>query len=194
MKINNRRDILLLLLYSPGRSDNSNEPVLGRTRLVKMLFLFREELLDSFRQGVDVNKENFYEFFPWHYGPFSRQVYDDITFFELRGFLAVESTDDDPDPESIEEWSAWADSGEYVTTDEMSEYTEEKFYLTDKGIDFTKTLYGLLSQSQKKLLQEFKVRITNVPLRALLQYVYTKYPSSTDRSRIRETVLGHDAQ
>jgi len=47
-RITNRRDILLLLLYSPGVSSQVNEPIAGRTRLVKMLFLFKKELLGQF--------------------------------------------------------------------------------------------------------------------------------------------------
>jgi hypothetical protein len=34
------KHILLLLLYSPGNSDHPNEPLVGRTRIIKMLFLF----------------------------------------------------------------------------------------------------------------------------------------------------------
>jgi len=47
-RITNRRDILLLLLYSPGVSSQVNERIAGRTRLVKMLFLFKKELLGQF--------------------------------------------------------------------------------------------------------------------------------------------------
>ena len=38
--INNRKDILLLLLYSPGVTEKYNEPIKGRTRILKMLFIF----------------------------------------------------------------------------------------------------------------------------------------------------------
>ena len=86
-RIDNRRDILLLLLYSPGVQDETNEPIVGRTRLVKMLFLFKTEAFKHFRGGTALNESEFYQFFPWNFGPFSSQVYDDLTFFTLRGFI-----------------------------------------------------------------------------------------------------------
>ena len=61
--LNNRKDILLLLLYSPGKTGNPNEPIVGRTRLIKMLFLFKKEALAHFAHGTEISDENFYEFF-----------------------------------------------------------------------------------------------------------------------------------
>ena len=107
-KINNRKDILLLLLYSPGVSDRINEPIIGRTRLVKMLFLFKKEAMQHFSKGTLISDENFYQFFPWNFGPFSSQVFDDLTFFLLRGFIEpTTSTDDESLPESAAEWERW---------------------------------------------------------------------------------------
>ena len=40
--INNRKDILLLLLYSPGVTEQINEPIKGRTRILKILFIFKK--------------------------------------------------------------------------------------------------------------------------------------------------------
>jgi hypothetical protein len=56
-KINNRRDVLLLLLYSPGKRGAINEPIVGRTRLVKMLFLFSKEGLPQYRKGTEINEQ-----------------------------------------------------------------------------------------------------------------------------------------
>jgi len=190
-RIDNRRDILLLLLYSPGRTEQANEPIAGRTRLMKMLFLFREEALKHFRGGVQIDSDNFYQFFPWDFGPFSREVYDDLTFFELRGFIEREDSDEDALPESAAEWELWlamsrADTGE----DPVSEYDEQVFRLALKGEEFAAELYATLTVEQKQLLREFKARLLKVPLRALLKYVYENYESQTTKSKIKEQVVG----
>lgn len=190
-KIDNRRDILLLLLYSPGIHDKPNEPISGRTRLVKMLFLFREEVLPEFRRGVEIT--DFYEFFAWSYGPFSRQVYDDLQFFTLRGFIRSTDASEDTLPESLAEWDLWL-SGSAGNSDDQGDvvdYREEQFSLTDdRGVPFTSELFAQLSGSQQSTLRHFKKQMLQAPLRSILKYVYEKYPEKTDKSTIKEQVLG----
>jgi len=191
-KLNNRRDILLLLLYSSGRDGRINEPISGRTRLIKMLFLFKEEVLPHFRKGTEINADNFYEFFPWDFGPFSAQVYDDLTFFTLRGFVQSTASKDEALPESAAEWQKWQMSSDLGDDEgDFAEYEEEEFTLTSKGVDFTAGLYAQLSDKQKELLREFKARTAGAALRALLRYVYQKYPAQTTKSKIKEEVLGN---
>ncbi len=189
--IDNRKDVLLLMLYSPGKGDSPNEPVAGRTRLTKMLFLFKKEALKPFRKGTKISDENFYEFFAWNFGPFSRDVYDDLTFFELRGFIQKDSTEVETYPEAAAEWDRWLDMSRSDSDDELlSEYDDAEFSLTTKGTEFTESLYVSLSNEQKKLLKAFKAKLVSSPLRAILQYVYTTYPESTTKSKIKEQVLG----
>ena len=192
MRIDNRRDILLLLLYSPGVRDSPNEPIAGRTRLTKALFLFKTEALEHFRKGTAITAENFYEFFPWNFGPFSRQVYDDIGFFQLHGFIEQESTQDETLPESAAEWEEWLREDPYAEGGgpSFSAYEEQVIRLTDRGVEFTKNMYDHLSPEQRALLREFKARIVRTPLRALLRYVYEKHPDQIVNSEIREQVLG----
>lgn len=191
-RIDNRRDILLLLLYSPGKDGAINESITGRTRLVKMLFLFREELLPHFKKGTAITEENFYEFFPWSYGPFSSQVYDDLNFFILRGFIEVEEAEDEPIPQSLEEWEHWlaGSAGNQLVDDTVVEYTEQSFRLSATGKDWTSVLYNSLNSSQKDSLRMFKKRMALTPLRAILRYVYEEYPSQIENSEIREEILG----
>jgi len=193
-KIDNRKDVLLLLLYSPGRGEQPNEPVVGRTRLVKMLFLFKEEAMSYFRQGTDIPEDEFYNFFPWNFGPFSCDVYDDLTFFLLRGFIKANEEEEEEEetlPESAAEWDAWLSSSRPdLSNDSISEYKEASFSLTEKGAKFAAALYDTLSVPQRKLLREFKRRTSSVPLRALLEYVYKNYKNMIDRSTIKERVLG----
>src|SRR6187401_2326843 len=182
-KLNNRRDVLLLLLYSPGRGERVNEPISGRTRLTKMLFLFKEEVPPHFRKGTQIDSDNFYQFFAWDFGPFSAQVYDDLTFFMLRGFIQSSISKDESLPESAAEWEKWQAVADTNDHDEYPEYEEEEFSLTPKGVEFTAGLFEQLSSNQKTLLQEFKVRTGTASLRALLRYVYQRYPNQTTKSK-----------
>jgi len=189
MKINNRKDYLLLLLYSEGQTKQKNEPISGRTRLTKMLFLFKQELLGKFRKG-DETKIPFYEFFPWNFGPFSSQVYEDLKFFHLRGF--IEETQDDETETSAESAAEWGYATELEdgSDSNFTEYVEQRFSLTNKGCRFAEDLFSELTPTQKNILRGFKSKLSSIPLRALLQYVYSEYPEQTENSIIKEKILG----
>lgn len=195
LEINNRKDLLLLLLYSPGVSDKVNEPISGRTRLVKMLFLMKKELLPHLQAGIKIDVKSFYEFFGWNFGPFSVDAYDDIAFFTLRDF--IESTDDDKEgdtPESALEIKKWlGERGADIEDPAVTDYAGECFRLTGKGTDFVKKLYAILTGRQRTALKEFKKRLNSASLGAILSYVYTQYPDYTDKSKIKERVLGSSA-
>lgn len=186
--IDNRKDILLLLLYSPGRTEKPNEPIAGRTRLVKMLFLFRKMLWSDFKRGTKIKDENFYNFFPWKYGPFSPEVFNDLDFFLLRGFVKRENASEDSLPEEAEEWVKYQSESD-MTEFQVYEYEEEIYLLTDKGVKFTCVMYDDLSQAQQEMLKGFKRQMNSAPLRAILKYVYEKYPESAKESEIKNSVL-----
>ena len=191
VRVDNRKDILLVLLYSPGRSDQINEPISGRTRLVKMLFLFREEALPHFHAGTDITSENFYQFFPWDFGPFSTQVHDDLDFFVLHGFIEPRQSSEETLPESAAEWETWLTASRSDSAqDPVSEYEEQQFSLTTRGLAFVEPMFRSLTVKQRQLLREFKARTVAVPLRALLKYVYENYAAYTSKSTIRQDVLG----
>ncbi|MEA2553287.1 MAG: hypothetical protein QOJ65_1463 [Fimbriimonadaceae bacterium] len=190
MKVANKKDVLLLMLYSPGSEGSFNERICGRTRLVKMLFLFRKEVLPAMRSLGDITPENFYDFFGWNFGPFSTQIYDDLTFFQLRGFIESLASTESASTEASAEWDKWVDvSGADMEGTDARMYQEECFSLTDKGQEWTKNVYDSLSTKERKIFQDFKSRLSKAPLQAILQYVYTTYPEMTDSSLIKEQVL-----
>lgn len=193
VKIDNRKDLLLLLLYSPGSSNEPNEPITGRTRLLKLVFLFQKELLPRLRKDITIPEDSWYVFFPWNFGPFSAGVYDDLNFFQLRGFIQADSGQGEEDvaEEEVAEWEKWAEANELESPgEETSGYLDQQFKLTDKGCEFAKLLFANLSSNQAQLIKEFKRRLVKAPLRSILRYVYTNYPEQTSRSQIREKVLG----
>lgn len=186
-KINNKKDILLLLLYSPGSTDKINEPIKGRTRLTKMVFLFKEESFSNFIKDIPIKLENFYNFFAWNYGPFSKEVYDDLNFFILNDFIKSELTSEETFPEAAEETQHYIDQYIYDNSDSY-EYQEEEFTLSQKGTSFTSKLFEQLSNNQKDILRHFKANYVEMPLRALLRYVYKKYPNQTSKSTIKHKI------
>lgn len=185
--INNRKDILLLLLYSPGIAKVENEPINGRTRLTKMIFLFQKEWFKLFKKNIHLQDEEFYNFFPWNFGPFSKEVYEDINFFYLRKFISKSNSDEDTSLEAASEWSEWISTTEELES--STEYTEETFSLDEKGLKFTKKMYDSLSGDQRNLLEKFKAETQKLSLRALLKYVYSKYPEYTTKSKIKDSIL-----
>lgn len=187
------KDILLLLLYSPGKTQDANEPVIGRTRIIKMIFLFDKEVKKSFVKDSDIRVVSFPEFFPWKYGPFSKDVYNDIEFFLNNGFLDNNPLESEKPAFEIDEYESWVD--DYLFEDEKDLLShirnEESFQLTGKGVHFAeRQLYGELTNNQKEILTKFKESINRATLEAILRYTYLKYPESTKESKIKDRILG----
>lgn len=195
MGINNKKDVLLLLLYSPGKSDAPNEPISGRTRVIKLMYLFKKEVLKHFKKGTEITDDNFYSFFAWNFGPFSTEIYDDLTFFMLQGFVEEKDCYDEPAlPESEEEWEIWQEtSGVSQEANRFDEYYEREYKLSNKGVNFVEMkLWPNLKNNQKRILREFKANLVDVPLRALVRYVYSNYPEDTAKSIIKDDILGRN--
>ena len=74
------KDLLLCFLYSPGLTEKVNEPILGRTKLTKMMFLFEKEIYNQF--FIDAIDISLPDFRPYHFGPFSNQLFEDLSFFQ----------------------------------------------------------------------------------------------------------------
>jgi uncharacterized protein YwgA len=187
--VTSSKDLLMLLLYAKGHRGEQCEPIVGRTRLVKMVFLFDKELRRTFNLDKVVPESVIPEFEPYHYGPFSAQVYTDAEFLVEMGFVSVRDTEEvDVLPEELDEYEHWQAGG----TDQTDEPTiEEVFALTQLGGEFvSEGEAGVLSAEQWAALDRFKAVCTATPLRTFLRYIYTKYPDYTTRSKIREQVLG----
>src|SRR5437867_675449 len=71
-------DWVLVMLFAGGRSRKYNEPIVGRTRLMKEMFLLREQARIP---------PPFYEFEPYKYGPNSRALLEDLESLERRGLV-----------------------------------------------------------------------------------------------------------
>lgn len=185
------KDLLLLLLYAPGLTANTCEGISGRTRLMKMVFLFKEEIYPSVSFDKSIDFEKLPSFYSWSYGPFSRDVYSDLEFFVDIGFVEARSSEEAETPAAeAAEYSLW--ESELGLEDlAVSEHTQEKVELTEKGKGYVEYsgLWCGLSERQQDALAEFKKRLVGIPLYAILKYVYEKYPEYTEKSKIKDTVI-----
>jgi uncharacterized protein YwgA len=186
------KDLLLTLLYLPGVSSDYNEPIAGRTRLTKMFFLFEKEIYKNFDNFKITNMP---EFFAYKYGPFSKDLLDDIRFFCNIGFINEEPLEEDMTEPEIHEYcfDIIDDIGygeEDVNTCNFGSKKEMRYSLTKKGEKYVKeNLIDKFSEEQKDLLSKFKQKINELPLDAILEYVYNKYPESAEKSNIKEKYL-----
>ena len=186
-KIKNSKDLIVLLLYAAGPSGKICEPIQGQTRLMKMLFLFKEEIAPKFNLDKVIDDAAFPKFEPFDYGPYAGQVYADLEFLVNYQFVELLN---DGDPELTEEerqefdyWTASGNEDDDIDTSSVG----RKFALTKRGREFVEKmqLWDDLSTAQKKVLQEFKTRCVSASLRSLLRYVYTNYENMTKKSLIK---------
>ena len=188
------KDLLIALLYCPGVSSRANEPIVGRTRLTKMVYLFEKELYNTFFRNLSISIPLFE---PYHFGPFSKQLFEDLRFFISIGFI---TTDETLIPISTAEKYEFnlnieddEDCWECATFDETDSGVELKYYLSERGEKYANgNIWILFSETQKDNLKNFKRRINSISLDSLLNYVYNKYPDDASKSRIAERYLGKE--
>lgn len=119
-------------------------------------------------------------FTPYHYGPYSKQIYEAVEILERAGLVTETQRSASQVLDSLEEAELGAqDSPEYI---------ERQFSITDDGA----AVAGLLASRNGDIASLFgsvKARYDNLPLRSLLRYVYRTYPESAAKSRIRDQFL-----
>ncbi len=187
----NSKDLLLCFLYSPGQKNIINEPILGRTKLTKMMFLFEKEIYNQFfRDDIEISLP---EFKPYYFGPFSNDVFNDLVFFQSIGMIQTNETtipisiadkaeNEEAFGENDDEWEE-ANFGN-------EEKYELEYSLASNGSRYVKEkIWELLSEKQKEKLKLFKAQINKISLDALLRYVYNKYPEETTESIIADKYL-----
>lgn len=147
-----RKLLPLALIYA-----NDGEPIEGRTRLQKMVFLMQKELEQRDKSGA-VGLE--YEFIPYDYGPFSKELYDD-----LDAMIDQEFVDDTEKP---------LRSGKVKYIYEIEDDGE---YLVDSETETWEDVDAIM-----QLAQEIKEEYNNMLLSELIEYVYSEYPEYAEKS------------
>ena len=144
-----RQDWLLLFIVGTEHYDSW----VDRIRLMKGMFLFQEE--------GDAPPEVDYDFQPYDYGPFTREVYEDLEELGSEG-LIIEARD-----------------GKSYRTNAAGRRRIEKLALDEPGLD----------PDAIGRLQNLRVELCDLSFRQLLKRVYEAHPESAARS-VAKDVLG----
>lgn len=170
-------DAIVLLLGAPGGSERTGY-LEGVTRLEKLVFLLERET--SARDWM-TEKADFHS---WRFGPFSSKIYEAADTLAAAGMIR----------DSASKAANVEDSWEAVTAllDErdLDPYTTRTFELTERGQKYYQALLTELPPDAEQVLGDFKGRFGSLPLRRLVRYVYERYPQFTDKSEIRDDILG----
>lgn len=179
-----RKDILLLLLYVQGMSREYNEPIRGITKLTKLLFLLKKI------HHIDKYVKKFYSFEAHKLGPFTREIYDDIDFFDSIGFIEKKTRGSIQESEFCVVEEFYEDFLPEIDIESITQdtYRDVEFSLTLRGQEFTKKLYNQVPIAVKDACEEIKKKFGFLPLTELLRYIYLKFPDTATKT-IRKDLL-----
>lgn len=182
-------DLLLLFLYQSGLNDDINEPVQGRTKLVKSIFLFEKEYYKNFAKG-DINAIDIIlpDFFAWKFGPMSTDVLSDLEFFVNINFIKCIEIKSSCDYEEADEFISLQDDISLGNNFE-EEYTECNYKLSPTGVKYVEVkILPLVNSNQLSLLKDLKKRINRATLKEILDYTYSQYPEYAEKSIIKDKI------
>jgi uncharacterized protein len=170
-------DAIVLLLGAPGATERDRGRIEGITRLEKLLFLLEMETEASswLKEDADFRSDNF--------GPFSAKAYQEIENLTTYGLITDSATLSESAEDSWESEHIIGESG-------AEPYATRNLALTDKGRRYYQALLEELPPEAESVVSELKRRFGAIPLRRLIRYVYQRHPEFTDRSIIREDILG----
>ncbi len=166
-------DLILLLLHAPTVVREGRDHLNGITRLEKLLYLVAKEGSLSDEVGDP------FVFQPFHYGPYSKAIYESVDLLEAAGLLREERALEGQALDEMEELSA-------VTSER--EGIERRFFLTREG-QAVASLLASKHPDTVSALTRIKDKYAGMPLRRLIRYVYSRYPDSAAASRIRDEIL-----
>lgn len=184
-----RRALLLLLIGAPGARNEVGEPIFGVTRLQKLLFLLKKE--------YDVEKYlQAYDFQAWRFGPFAKELYDDLEFLENLGLIVAQPFG----PQTYqEEWEEdLMDKQIFLSSQEEAEaefdaddFQGKAYRLTDEGIE---KYHAVKNQMRNQEIDvdslmaattEVKSAYGEMPLTRLISFVYGRYPDYAEQSELK---------
>lgn len=179
IRIDNRKDLLLLLLAAEGAQEA--EPIVGVTRLQKYLFLLQERYRWHQKFGIAEP----YQFEAYDYGPFDSQLYDDLELLE-NARLIERQEDGGPEP-SAENDEMRRQALEWNATDwEFQPWEEQNqipiFRLTPEGRKFVERYE--LSDEDWSVLRELKQHWNRASLNDFLRWLYDEFPSYAEKTRL----------
>ena len=163
---------IVLLPYAPGSEGKSGEEIKGITRLDKLLYLVVKET----QLGRTLEKE--FEFEAYDYGPYSNKVYDIVEELKDAGIIEskpvrYDSYEEISDAELMDREAAPEENATVIRGKETQIYR-----LSPGGMKAGQKLFERLSHEEREGLHAVKSKFNRVPLRELIEYIYTRYPES----------------
>lgn len=165
-------DVLLALLHARGASGKEDEPVLGITRLQKLLFLLWKE--GQFYKTVP----DLYNFKAYDFGPCMDDLYDDLEFTQSIGLVAVDESAEASEFDNGDEVAFMRSLGLRMPKPK----SRRDYALTGTGVEASQDLFNDLSQQDIEAIESIKRRFNRMPFFDLLRYVYNKYPKFAEKS------------
>lgn len=148
-----RKLIPMALMYA-----GNEEPIEGRTRLQKMVFLVQQRI-DS-DPNVSLESDD-YEFVPYDYGPFSKELYDDL--------------DSLVDMRMVEDQEEELDSGK----------VKYDYEIQSAGEEFIETQLSSKSEAAQEIMEiarDVKSEYNDMLLSDLIDDVYSRFPEYAEES------------
>lgn len=170
-------DAIVLLLGAPGATEKDHGRIEGITRLEKLLFLLEKETdaMSWLKEDAQFRSDNF--------GPFSAKAYQEIENLTTYGLVTDSATLSDSAEDT---WET-----EHIIGESTPErYATRNLELTEKGWRYYKALLTELPAEAESVVSDLKRRFGAIPLRRLIRYVYQQHPEFTDKSLIRDEILG----
>lgn len=184
-------DALLLMLYLDDQSS-----IDGAIRLTKMMFLFDNEIVPILnRNGLEL--ENLPEFFAYNYGPFSKDVYEQLDLFSSIKFIRIVNLNSQDKLMEVDDWQEQPFIDEIYESDSDAELDADgkyfRYRIEKLGKLFVEeNILNNITSDNIELLTQFKKKINTLSPKAILKYVYTNYPEYAKNSIIKDEVLGSE--
>lgn len=163
-----KEDVLLLLLLALS-DPRRKAKVAGITRIEKMMYLLQKETCFSGR----VHEK--FDFKPWKFGPFSKEIYEALDLLFSLNLVDIEERE-------LANYVEYTERDALIGTEEDEPIVEKLFSLTPRGRTVAQKFKDSVAENDWAELVSLKRRFERVPLTALIQYVYHKYPETTDKS------------
>jgi uncharacterized protein YwgA len=142
-----RIDMLQMLLLAGGSEQPQNEPIVGKTRLQKELFLVHKSLRSA---GFSLKS---YSFKPYHYGPYCKDIYQDIDWLVNKGI--------------VEERSVQSSYSGIISM----------YVLTPQGVEQTQRLILDMDLEEAfNIIQEDKNKYNSMDVVDLVEFTHKVYP------------------
>ncbi|WP_255170071.1 hypothetical protein [Natrononativus amylolyticus] len=152
---------LALLHAADGR-------IKGKTRFQKLAFLADQRLEEK---GIDP-----YEFIPYDYGPFSKDLQEEIEYLEKEGLIEITQS----------RTYGGGTRYDYKLTSVGQRRSDKNFPSQEEVDDLT--IIGEPEEEQERLRELYRIswnvvkEFNDIPISNLIDHVYTEYPSYAKNS------------